>query len=142
MTTLTDLQHALPASVGRRFLWVGAFVSSVVAEIEAGTEHKGLSPQRMRTLQLVTFIWLLGHFLEDGSKAAENAVAELKRLDIPRLRIGSTVFEEGNESVQLGRTLARELRKTCPARTLFAVMDRAKGPRRAIQAAYEALRNG
>jgi hypothetical protein len=63
----------------------------------------------METMTIIAFVYTLRTFLEDGTRAARQAVRAFGDLGVRRFDIGSASFYEGSEDVERGRVLAEAL---------------------------------
>jgi len=107
-----NVRQSLPRSLALRFDSLGSYVRAVVAESEESisAQHK-LNRKDIERIQLVAFVVELDRFFNEGAFAAEKAVDELERLDIPGFVVGTTEFSGRNENVILGRNLSAALRE-------------------------------
>lgn len=108
MATDSDWLNNLPKSVRQRFEGIGGYVTSVLEE--AGL-RESLKTADMQRIQMIAFVRTLSEFLEDGSRAAKEAVTAFSALGAKSFKIGTEVFEEGSQAVTRGSRLAEGLRQ-------------------------------
>ena len=106
MATDSDWLNNLPKSVRQRFEGIGGYVTSVLEEAGLRESLKTADVQR---IQMIAFIRTLSEFLEDGSRAAKEAVTAFSALGAKSFKIGTEVFEEGSPAVTRGSRLAAPL---------------------------------
>lgn len=141
MESLRSIQDALPLTIRRRFEWVGSYVTDFVASREENMSAEAkLTGRQQQVLKLVMFVWLLDRFLRDGSRAAEHAVDEFARLNVPGFQVGTTTFSGRNEAVLMGQHLADALRKSESVGSVLQRLAGAQLPHRAAVIAYNEIR--
>ena len=110
MASISQIINSLPRPIRLRFDSIGGYVHSIISEEqESLPEEQHLTPQEIEFIKLVGFCYAANRFFREGTVAAQSAVDELQRFNIPGFQVGSTIFEGRNTNVMLGHTLAADL---------------------------------
>jgi type I restriction enzyme, R subunit len=87
---------------------LGLFRSTIETEFPR-LEVEKIPRADLEFIQLTAFVYVLHSFIEDGHRAAKEAVRIFGELDVREFSIGSSRFAEGSEALELGEQLARDL---------------------------------
>jgi hypothetical protein len=101
-----------PLFLQRRYGSLRQYVRSI---IETEFPHLDVSKIRSEDLefvQVITFMYVVHGFFEDGHRAAKEAVRVFGRLKVKEFSIGRTEFAKDSQAVLLGRRLAEDLLQT------------------------------
>jgi hypothetical protein len=143
MASNNDLLNALPRRLRLRLESVGSFVTALLKEREAGLSQRSkLTRDQLQQIQLVVFIYVLDHLLQEGTNAAIGAVDTFKALGLQGFAVGSAHFADRNENVLLGQRLSQALRSAVVDQDLLDVIDEAQSIRSLTFAAYSEVRRG
>lgn len=104
-----DILSGAPLFLQKRYGSIKAYVRSTIETEFPRLKVEEIPRADLDFIQLVAFVYVLHSFIEDGHRAAKEAVRIFGELDVREFSIGSSRFAEGSEALALGEQLARDL---------------------------------
>jgi hypothetical protein len=98
------------------------YVRAIIEEQFPRLDVRRMESDDLEFIQVIAFVYILRGFFEDGHRAAKEAVRVFSDLDVHEFSIGSTIFSEDSEAVNLGRTLSDQLLATIHDRELQSLI--------------------
>jgi len=105
----SDILSGAPLFLQKRYGSIKAYVRSIIETEFPRLDIDKIPRADLEFIQLIAFVYVLHSFIEDGHRAAKEAVRIFGELDVPEFSIGSRRFAEGSEALILGEQLARDL---------------------------------
>jgi hypothetical protein len=129
-----------------RFDALGGYVKAVVnEESERGLleeQRAELSNDQIAFIQLMVFVYSLGSFLRDGSRAAQGAADVFGTLGAEGFAVGKTLFTKGNENTTRGNRLADELHKAIAGTHYADILRDARSMRELVKSLIREVKRG
>lgn len=126
MLTSVELLKQLPPALRGRFESLGAYVSTVIRDIE----DRRRVPKRLRMpaeikqdIALLVVIAALRQFLQEGTRAATAAAEKALSLGLSGFSIGRTLFTPSNENTRRGAILAEAMWAQIEDKRLKKLLD-------------------
>jgi hypothetical protein len=135
----SDILSGAPLFLQKRYGSIKAYVRSIIETEFPRLDVEKIPREDLEFIQLIAFIYVLHSFIEDGHRAAKEAVRIFGELDVRKFSIGSSRFAEGSEAVLLGEQLARDLLERIQDQALRSLIAHSPSVSALVRKLFEGL---